>query len=241
MRRLESLCSRRKIREDRHERILGRRKLKKSLARVAAFMTNVIVFFHRPQYYLVMQKLQAFKFELQPTGEQDLEMRRFSRSCHFVYNKALALQKENHEAGHKFINYNALAKNLTSWLKEASCQPLQHSLKDLDKAFKNFFLKQSAFPCFKRKYGRSSFRYPDAQQIELNQSNNCLYLPKLDWVRYHNSRNIERKLHNVIVSCSSEKIVYLYSATTKDCIAAKNSNNSHRYRCWYYLFCYTER
>lgn len=50
-----------------------------------------------------MQRLQAFKFELMRSGEQQCDMRRFSGSCRFVYNKALALQKENYEAGGKFI------------------------------------------------------------------------------------------------------------------------------------------
>ena len=46
-----------------------------------------------------MQRLQAFKFELMPNGEQARNMRRFAGSCRFVFNKALALQKANHEAG----------------------------------------------------------------------------------------------------------------------------------------------
>jgi transposase len=41
-----------------------------------------------------MQRLQAFKFELMQTGEQQRLMRRFAGSCRFVYNKALALQKD---------------------------------------------------------------------------------------------------------------------------------------------------
>ncbi len=56
-----------------------------------------------------MQRLQAFKFELMPDGAQQRDMRRFSGSCRFVYNKALALQKTNYEAGGKFIGYVALA------------------------------------------------------------------------------------------------------------------------------------
>ncbi|MCY1374785.1 hypothetical protein D9M69_621480 [compost metagenome] len=42
-------------------------------------------------------------------------MRRFAGSCRFVFNKALALQKENHDAGGKFIGYVAMAKHLTAW------------------------------------------------------------------------------------------------------------------------------
>ncbi|MCG5511062.1 helix-turn-helix domain-containing protein [Ectothiorhodospira lacustris] len=45
-----------------------------------------------------MQQLQAFKFELRPDGQQERQMRRFAGSCRFVFNKALALQKERYEA-----------------------------------------------------------------------------------------------------------------------------------------------
>ena len=37
-----------------------------------------------------MQRLQAYKFELKPDGEQQGSMRRFAGSCRFVFNKALA-------------------------------------------------------------------------------------------------------------------------------------------------------
>jgi putative transposase len=59
-----------------------------------------------------MQRLQAYKYELMPDGGQERDMRRFAGSCRFVYNKALAMQKENHEAGNKFIGYVAMAKHL---------------------------------------------------------------------------------------------------------------------------------
>ncbi|MDM9653271.1 helix-turn-helix domain-containing protein, partial [Pseudomonas wenzhouensis] len=52
-----------------------------------------------------MQRLQAFKYELMPTGEQQRLMHRFAGSCRFVFNQALALQQANREAGGKFIGY----------------------------------------------------------------------------------------------------------------------------------------
>ena len=52
-----------------------------------------------------MQRLQAYKFELKPNGEQQRSMRRFAGSCRFVFNKALALQKERHEQGEKKLSY----------------------------------------------------------------------------------------------------------------------------------------
>jgi putative transposase len=160
-----------------------------------------------------MQRLQAFKYELMPDGDQQRQMRRFSGSCRFVFNKALALQKENHAAGGKFIGYVAMAKQLTAWrsnaetawLQAAPVHPLQHALKDLEKAYKNFFLKRADFPRFKKKGQSDSFRYPDPKQIKLDQANSRIFLPKLGWLRYRNSREAQGELRNVTVSLSGGK------------------------------------
>ena len=160
-----------------------------------------------------MLRLQAFRFELMPHGGQQRDMHRFSGSCRFVFNKALALQKESHEAGNKFISYVAMAKHLTvwrnspetPWLKDSPCHPLQHALKDLEKAYKNFFEKRADFPRFKRKGMGESFRYPDPKQIKLDQGNSRIFLPKLGWLRYRNSRDVLGELRNVTVSQSGGK------------------------------------
>ena len=62
-----------------------------------------------------MKEMQGFRFELRPDGEQMRKMAQTDGSCRFVYNKALALQKENYEAGHKFISYFSMTKHLTEW------------------------------------------------------------------------------------------------------------------------------
>lgn len=160
-----------------------------------------------------MQRLQAFKYELMPTGEQQRQMRRFAGSCRFVFNKALALQQANREAGGKFIGYVELARQLTGWrnvgetvwLKEAPVHPLQHALKDLEKAYRNFFEKRADFPRFKRKGQGDSFRYPDPKQIKHDQANSRIFLPKLGWLRYRNSRDTLGELRNVTVSLSNGK------------------------------------
>jgi len=106
-----------------------------------------------------MQRLQAFKYELMPTGEQQRDMRRFAGSCRFVFNKALALQKERHEQGEKKLGCAGLCKLLTEWcngtetpwLKDAPTHPLQQTLKDLERAYTNFFAKRAAFPRFRKR------------------------------------------------------------------------------------------
>ena len=160
-----------------------------------------------------MRRLQAFKFELMPNGEQQRDMRRFAGSCRFVYNKALALQKENYEAGGKFIGYVAMAKHLTEWrnggetpwLKDAPVHPLQHALKDMERAYKNFFAKRAAFPKFKKRGQRDSFRYPDPKQFKLDQPNGRIFLPKLGWMRLRLSRPVPGELRNATVSFKAGK------------------------------------
>jgi putative transposase len=155
-----------------------------------------------------MQRLQAYQYTLMPTGDQSRKLRRFAGSCRFVFNQALALQQVNHAAGGPFIGYVALAKRLTmwrnsvetAWLKEAPVHPLQQALKDLERAYKNIFEQRADFPRFKKKGQRDSFRYPDPKQIKLDQANSRLFLPKLGWLRYRNSRIVLGELRNVTVS-----------------------------------------
>jgi putative transposase len=80
-----------------------------------------------------------------------------------------------------------------------------HPLKDLERAYVNFFEKRAAFPRFKKKGQRDSFRYPDPKQIKLDKANSRLLLPKLGWVRYRNSREVLGEVRNVTVSQSGGK------------------------------------
>ena len=137
-------------------------------------------------------------------------MRGFAGSCRFVYNKGLALQKARSEAGEKKLSYFGLCKLLTqwrsetqtSWLRDAPTHPLQQALKDLERAYTNFFAKRAEFPRFKKKGQHNSFRYPDPRGIKLEQPNSRLFLPKLGWLRYRNSRQVLGRVKNVTVSLS---------------------------------------
>ena len=160
-----------------------------------------------------MQRLQAFKYELIPDGQQARQMRRFAGSCRFVFNKALALQKERYEQGEKKLGYAGLCKLLTewrnsaetAWLSDAPVHPLQQTLKDLERAYTNFFAKRADFPRFKKKGQSDSFRYPDPKQIKLDQTNSRIFLPKLGWLRYRNSREVLGAVKNITVSQSCGK------------------------------------
>jgi putative transposase len=92
----------------------------------------------------VQVRLQAYRFELRPDREQRHQMGRFAGSCRFVFNRALALQKELFELSGAHASYADLCALLvdwkqgnnkeTDWLNEAPSQALQQSLKNLDAA-----------------------------------------------------------------------------------------------------------
>ncbi|UIA90414.1 transposase [Erwinia tracheiphila] len=158
-----------------------------------------------------MKRLQAFKFQLRPNSQQERDMRRFAGACRFVFNRSLALQNENHEAGNKYISYAKMTVWLvewkkepdTQWLKASPSQPLQQALKALERAYKNFFQKRALFPKFKKRGQSDSFRYP--QGVKLDQENNRISLPKLGWINYRNSREVIGEVKNVTVSQSCGK------------------------------------
>jgi putative transposase len=140
-------------------------------------------------------------------------MRCFAGSCRFVYNRGLALQKARFGAGEKRLSYAGLCKLLTqwrsesgtSWLQDAPTHPLQQALKDLERAYTHFFSKPASLPRFKRKGQHDSFRYPDPKQIKLDPMNSRLFLPKLGWLLYRNSRQALGRVKNVTVSLSCGK------------------------------------
>jgi putative transposase len=135
-------------------------------------------------------------------------MRNFAGSCRFTWNKSLAMQKEALAAGQSCTNYSKMAAELVNWkqkeetafLKDVHSQILQQKLMDLDQALQEAFDKTNPkqFPRFKKKgFSTDSFRYPQGFKIE--ETNNRVFLPKIGWVRYINSRRIEGTPKNVTV------------------------------------------
>ena len=157
-----------------------------------------------------MQVKKAFRYELMPKGEHIRKMKQFCGCARFVFNRALAYQKERYEADKSARSSYAKLTGLLPawkeewpWLKDCHSQILQQSLKDLESAYRNFFAKRTDFPKFKRKGICDNIRYP--QGIKLEQRNKRIYLPKIGWIRYRKSRDITGKIKNVTVSQKAGK------------------------------------
>ncbi len=153
-----------------------------------------------------MIQRQAFKYRLTAKSTTELLMKQFAGCCRFVWNKALALQKERLDAGERTLGYNKMAILLPAWktehlfLNEAPSQALQQVLLNLDRAIKDAFdpkQPEKQFPTFKKKFvSRDSFRYPQGFRIEGSR----VFLPKLGWINFRRSRPVEGTPRNITVS-----------------------------------------
>jgi len=150
-----------------------------------------------------------FKFELQPNGEQLRNLRQFAGSCRFVYNKGLALNLERYEKKEQRLGYAGLCALLPNWkmehefLSEVPAQALQQALKNLERAYTNFFQKRADFPKFKKKGQRESFRVP--QGFEVDNGNGRVKVPKMGWMRYRKSQEVLGEAKNITISESGGK------------------------------------
>ncbi len=139
-----------------------------------------------------MQILRAYKVELDPNNKQRTILLKHAGAARFVWNWALARRKQEYEETGKSSNaieqhrqLNALKKANFPWLYEVSkCAP-QEALRDLDKAYQNFFRhakngEAPGFPKFKsRKNSVGSFRLTGAIHVTETQ----VKLPRTGWLR----------------------------------------------------------
>ena len=151
---------------------------------------------------------KGFKYRLEPTDGQRQLFCQFAGASRFLYNRGLAQRKALYEKEGKSIFYfeqnNELVilkrEEKTAWLQEIHSQVLQQALKNLDTAFQNFFHniklgRKPGFPRFKCKGVRDSFRYPQGVKVEENN----VYLPKIGWVRFRKSRDMEGSIKQTTI------------------------------------------
>jgi putative transposase len=145
--------------------------------------TTPVVYY---EHMSVHQK--AYRYRLLPTPAQAGVLRQFAGAKRWCYNWALARRKAHYQATGTTLSYQALAAELTAlkrepataWLREMDSQALQQALRDLDRAFVNFFARRARFPRFKaKKRERPSFRIPQRVIIVDGQ----LSVPKVGLVK----------------------------------------------------------
>jgi putative transposase len=113
----------------------------------------------------------------------------------------------------QYVSIYSHALPSAAWLQNSPSQTLQQTLKDLERAYKNFFEKRADFPEFKKKARRKASA---TRSCKLDQANSRILLPTLGYVRYRNSREALGLAKNVTVSIQTKRKVKspVYPSTT---------------------------
>lgn len=185
---------------------------------------------------------KGYKFRLNITNS-DIEnkLTRFAGSCRFVWNKALALVKQDDEtyqrgvealtlsgAGEaetrqisrnfKFNPYHQLSSLLPKWklesatafLADSYSKSLQITLEELAQAITEAKSKTNPkkYPVFKKRGVKDSFSFNGA--IKHDTQNSRIFVPKIGYIGYYKSREVQGTIKNVTISkCSGKWYVSL--------------------------------
>lgn len=162
-----------------------------------------------------MEILRAYKVELDINNKQRAALLQHAGVARFAYNWGLRRKIDAYKATGKsptaidlHRELNALKKTELGWMYEVSkCAP-QEALRDLDKAYQNFFRrakngeKEVGFPKFKsRKCGIGSFRLTGAIRVEDRR----IKLPRIGWLRLKERGYIPTEGVHILSATVSEK------------------------------------
>lgn len=150
---------------------------------------------------MLIQK--AFKFRIYPNNSQQKALAIQFGCARFVYNHYRAVREGFYIDTGTGLNYYDCQTDLADilkvdypWLKQGDSQALQGALKDLDRAYVNFFEGRADYPNFHRKSDQQSIRYPQRFRV----TDKRIYLPKVGWVKCVFHREIEGEMKNCTVT-----------------------------------------
>ena len=121
--------------------------------------------------------IKGFKIRLYPTKEQEILFYKHINCQRYIYNWPLNLNNELYKKDKKKYSSTELSKMLTQykkqkvWLNEVSSATLKESIRNLDKAYTNFYKKRSKLPKFKSKKKSKLSFYSRYNRIKFYENN----------------------------------------------------------------------
>lgn len=146
---------------------------------------------------------RAYKTELDPNNTQRTQLLKHAGCARFAYNWGLGQvkvgEKPNAMALHR--NLNVLKSTDFPWMYEVSKCSAQEALRDLQKAFTNFFAGRTKYPTFKKKSsGIGSFRLTGTIKVEERR----IQLPRLGWLRLKETGYVPENVHILSATVSEQ-------------------------------------
>ena len=166
--------------------------------------------------------LRAYRYRIYPNEEQKVMFAKTFGCVRFVYNWALETKSRLWKEEKKNIScyelQNLMAATLkkeNEWLNEVSSHALCFSIKNMDKAYQNFFKHGARFPNFKSRHDRQAFHSDQTHSVDFEKS--MLHIAKV--------RNIKTVFHRIFkgtikdVTISKEKDGRYYASILVDTTA----------------------
>lgn len=113
-----------------------------------------------------MTIMKAFKIRVYPTREQEILFARTEGCCRFVYNRVLREISEAYREHGEKKSVIVMSREVTQWKKqeemaflaEVPSDAIAQELRDLDRAFQNFFAGRAKYPKAKKKHTGCAIR-----------------------------------------------------------------------------------
>ncbi|MFC6113893.1 IS200/IS605 family element RNA-guided endonuclease TnpB [Sporosarcina thermotolerans] len=148
---------------------------------------------------------KAYKFRIYPNKEQEILIAKTIGCSRFVFNHFLARWNDTYKETGKGLTYNSCSAALTrlkkelTWLKEVDSIALQSSLRNLADSYGRFFKRQNKAPRFKSKKNKVQSYTTKHTNGNIAVEGNKIKLPKLGFVRFAKSREVEGRILNATV------------------------------------------
>jgi len=154
-------------------------------------------------------KYKAFKFRLVPSKEQQTQISKTLGCCRFLYNQMLEEKQTKYKSNDKTkCKTEKQYKIDFSFLREVDSISLQQTRIDLKTAYDNHFRKlkqkQKTSLRFKSKHNpKHSYRTVSIKTTKgynIRIEDNTIKLPKLGFIKFKKSREIQGEIKSVTVS-----------------------------------------
>jgi putative transposase len=156
---------------------------------------------------------KAYRYELKPNVSERILLAKHAGAARFAYNWGLSRRIESYEKDKSSTNaieqhrlLNSLKEECFPWMYEVSkCAP-QEALRDLDRAYQNFFrsLKQGkkiGFPKFKRKGIHDHFRLTGTIKVQKKS----IQLPRLGTIRLKEETRVKGRILSATISRQADR------------------------------------
>jgi putative transposase len=155
---------------------------------------------------MIVRKAQVYR--LYPTEDQRQKLALWVGAVRFIYNIALEQRREWYRPG-RIFTFASQCREVTAmraevdWLRDVPVHPLQQAVKDLDRAYVNWWDGRAQAPQPRRKFVNDTMRFPDPATFAfrcVSRRWGAVKLPKLGWVRLRWDRPVPGTVKNITVA-----------------------------------------